>query len=879
MDDPQPMGESKAFRGINFADLLTAYRQFCKNEPVPTPAVDLGDVIDFYNKALTDLPDHTKLKGLKLPGASVVLDRKGEPFAEVFEENQRRVWVVLADIPQSVQQAFIAAEDKRFYEHNGIDERGLIRAFIANLAHSSRPQGGSTITQQVVKNLLVGDELSYDRKIREMVVASRVEHTLSKAEILELYLNSVYLGRGAWGIELAARSYFGKAAKDLTVEEGALLAGLVKGPNYFSPDRHPGRAQERLAYVLSRLREDGVIPASASGSRRLPALPTMVAYERPHRDIGFHFVDQVAREAKAVAGIEAITANSYTVRSTISPSLQRATEEALQEGLWRYERNAGRLQFRGPEASLADAVKRIEAQRTAADQKPAWQEALANARLPLYDVHWTPAILIEKPTGKKGQAWRVGLADGRVLPLSLDNAVAQRKLALHDVVLVHVVEGKSKDKSKSGARAELRVRPTVQGTVVVLENKTGRVLAMAGGFSYPLSQLNRATQAVRQPGSAIKPLSYLAALGKGLQPNTLVEDDEITLPPIGGGKEYWTPKNYDGSSGDTLTLRRALESSRNLATVHLLDGGIEKKPEESLNRLCDLALEAQIYRECLRYYPFVLGAEPVRPIDLAAFYAAIANEGTRPVPYVVEEIDRDGAPIYRHEAASVPITSVDHAAFYQLKSMMQGVLARGTARSIAQLAPYVAGKTGTTDDENDAWFVGFTNEVTVAVWVGYDNAGGKRRTLGGGSTGGGVAVPIFESVIQAAWSHVAPKTPLAPPSAEAKHQLACQSVDLDSGEVQRRGGITECFRIDGRGKIIDTQYRLLSHQRAYAKHERDDDDDDRPARVRRRSRDDEDDRPARARRTHVQTESRSRAWGWQWYGQREWRPWGFYWGR
>jgi penicillin-binding protein 1A len=311
MDDPQAIGESKAFHGINFADLLTAYREFCKNEQVPIPAVDLGEVIDFYNKALKDLPDHTKLKGLKLPGESVVLDRRGERFAEVFEENQRRIWVVLADIPEHVQKAFIAAEDKRFFEHKGIDERGLIRAFISNLAHSSRPQGGSTITQQVVKNLLVGDALTYERKIREMVVASRVERALSKAEILELYLNSVYLGRGSWGIELAAHSYFSKPAKELTLEEGAFLAGLTKGPNYFSPDRHPGRAQERLAYVLSRLREDGVITPTLAG-RGLPALPTMVAYERPRRDIGFHFVDQVAREAKSVAGIEAITANSYT---------------------------------------------------------------------------------------------------------------------------------------------------------------------------------------------------------------------------------------------------------------------------------------------------------------------------------------------------------------------------------------------------------------------------------------------------------------------------------------------------------------------------------------------------------------------------------------
>ena len=486
---------------------------------------------------------------------------------------------------------------------------------------------------------------------------------------------------------------------------------------------------------------------------------------------------------RSVAGIDAITANSLTVRSTVNPKLQRTVEETLQEALSRYERNTGRVQFGGPEVSLAKTVQKLEADPKRTDKRPPWQQALANARPPLYDVHWTPAVVVEKPSGKKGEAWRVGLTDGRILPISIDNAVAQRKLALYDVVLVHLVEGKG----KTPVRAELRVRPVVQGTVVVLENKTGRILAMTGGFSYPLSQLNRATQAVRQPGSAIKPLSYLAALGNGLQPNTLVSDDEITLPPIGGAnaktkdKDYWSPKNYDGGGGGTMTLRRALENSRNLATAHLLDGGIANTPEASLDRLCKLSLEAQIYRECLRYYPFVLGAQPVRPVDLAAFYAAIANEGVRPAPYVIDSIERDGLIVYRHDpkASLTNIGSVDRAAFYQLKTMMQGVLARGTARSIGNLAPYVAGKTGTTDDENDAWFVGFTNEVTVAVWVGYDNAGGKRRTLGGGATGGGLAVPIFAPVIQAVWANVTPKTALAPPSPEAKKMLSCKSIDLE----------------------------------------------------------------------------------------------------
>ena len=330
---------------------------------------------------------------------------------------------------------------------------------------------------------------------------------------------------------------------------------------------------------------------------------------------------------------------------------------------------------------------------------------------------------------------------------------------------------------------------------------------MTGGFSYPLSQLNRATQAARQPGSTIKPLSYLAALGKGVQPNTLVMDRSLTLPPIGsngaGEENYWTPKNYDGRSGGVLTLRRALEKSRNLATVRLLSGGIEKAPKDSLDRLCDLAVEAQIYRGCLRLYPFVLGAQPVRPIDLAAFYAAIANEGLRPTPHVVESIERDGQVIYRHQQTPSPIESIDKPAFYQLKTMLQGVLARGTANAIVDLAPYVAGKTGTSDDENDAWFVGFTNDVTVAVWIGYDNADGKRRTLGAGATGGTVAVPIFEPIIHAVWANVASKTELAPPSPEADRQLACKSIG-------RGRAFSECLRINAKGKVLNTRHVLLS---------------------------------------------------------------------
>ncbi len=258
-------------------------------------------MIDFFNNAAADLPDQTRLKGRKLPSMSVVLDGNGKDFADVFQPGNRRIWVPLADIPDFVQKAFVAAEDRRFFQHHGVDERGIIRAFIGNLANPGRPQGGSTITQQVVKNLLVGEDVTYERKIREMIVASRLENTLSKAEILELYLNSAYLGRGSWGIEMAARSYFGKSAKALTLGEGAMLAGLLKGPSYFNPDRHPDRAKERLAYVLGRMQEDGVISA-AQKSAALAAPPKLVAFARPRRDGGFDFIDYLGREAKS-AGV------------------------------------------------------------------------------------------------------------------------------------------------------------------------------------------------------------------------------------------------------------------------------------------------------------------------------------------------------------------------------------------------------------------------------------------------------------------------------------------------------------------------------------------------------------------------------------------------
>ena len=842
--DPQGVaGENKAFRGINFTDLHTLYREFCTSEAVENSPADIDQVIAYYNKAVADLPDHKKLKGMKLPSRSVVLDTNGGKFAEIYEPGHRRIWLPLGEIPTMVQRAFIAAEDRRFFEHKGIDERAVIRAFIGNMG--GQRQGGSTITQQLVKNLLVGDDVTYDRKMREMIVASRLERTLNKKEILELYLNAIYLGRGSWGIEMAAQSYFGKSASNLSLAEAALLAGLTKGPSHYAPLKHPDRARQRLGYVLSRMQEDGAIPGEEM-TKALAQTPVVIPVTMSRNETGLHFLDHVGRELKARATAEPSLVGSPVIRTTVHPELQRATERALQEGLARYELNTGRAEYTSAEANLAEAIQRIRSET--GQTEPPWLVALEKVQLPLYDVRWTPAVVLDIQSGAnaegdlktsaKGKAGpkksatvgadkassvgvvniQVGLRDGQQLPLTVPRSLDPRRLQLYDVVYVREQEAKE----KSPASAELRVRPTVQGAAVVLENKTGRILAMMGGFTYALSPLNRSTQAWRQPGSTLKPLTYLAALSRGLQPNTLVWDTPITLPAIGGAPRTptlydWSPRNYDRTSSGPVTLRRALENSKNQVTAHLLNA-IASDPEESLSRVCGIAQEAQLYKECVPHFPFVLGAQPVRLLDLAAFYVAVANEGARPTPYAIDAIEQGGR-VFRNAPSIAWIGSGDRVAFYQLRSMLQGVVERGTAHAARHLAPYVAGKTGTSSNENDAWFVGFTNDVTVGVWVGYDNAGGERRTLGKGQTGAKAALPIFEQIMEAVWLHHAAKTALGSPSPEVQRSIVAQPIDLHTGNPAAHGdprAFVEQIRTDRWGRPIDTQHQIVSRDAAYA---------------------------------------------------------------
>ena len=536
-----------------------------------------------------------------------------------------------------------------------------------------------------------------------------------------------------------------------------MLAGMAKGPAYFSPDRFPERSRQRFSYVLKRMQEDKVDQADEA-----TAPPRIVPYEKPRRESGFHFLDHLLREARTLVGMQSLTVESYTVRSTINLKLQRATEAALQEGLARYEVRARRMEFKGPEVNLGESVYRAETdQRTKAQRrgraKPVWQVALQNARLPLYDVQWPAGIVVERRTGERGQlALKVGLKDGRIIPV--DDA-GRRRAQQAQALRRHLRSrhrGQDQERRQGGAAGAPQGagRRGGAGEQDRPHPGHGRRLLLSGEPAQPHHAVAAPARFIHQA----RRLSRRRCTGV-CSPTRWCRIPASRLPPIPGvSTHHWSPKNYDGGGSGVMTMRRALEQSKNMVTARLLDGGVDKDPRRSLELVCGLAVEARIYGECMKNYPFVLGAQALRMINLAGFYASIASEGQRITPYAIDAIEQDGKPVYRH-AVTKPtyLADGDRAAFYQLRTILEGVVARGTAASIRQHAGFIGGKTGTTDNENDAWFVGFTNDVTVAVWVGYDNAAG-RRTLGQGETGGKNAVPIAEQIIQATWQYHAPKT-------------------------------------------------------------------------------------------------------------------------
>ncbi len=799
----------KLFEQMDLPTMHAAYKRFCKNEKGESSAIKLNEVIEYYNLALADLPDHHKLNGIKLKEASVLLDQNDQKFTEIYSDQNRRRLIHLGDLPVYVKQAFVAAEDQHFFQHNGLDIRGIVRAFSSNFSGGKgRPQGGSTITQQVVKNLLVGDDLTFERKIKEMVLATRVEQLWpkpkAKENIIELYLNYVFLGRASWGIEMAAQSYFGKSAKSLSVSEAAFLAGLTRGPNYYHPDRHPERALARRQYVLGRMKEDGYIDEPtfiAANAEKINLIP----YEPPSTRGGYYFIDEINRQVKKLLNGPSLTSASYTVYATLDGELQKASDRALQNGLLKYEAESGRATAKqAVQGNIAGEIAKF---------KTTWRETLPKIRPKLFDVQWPLAVVTQtsgRVTVERGgrrstvnQGVKVGLADGRELSLSGQTRI-QATLKLYDLVFVQVIE------SKKNPRAELRLPPTVQGAIVVLENRTGKVLAMSGGFSYAQSQLNRVTQTARQPGSTLKPFIYLSALNLGYQPNTLIPDVPVEFPPIARGGSAWIPKNYDGGSRGLVTIRQALEQSLNLPTARMM-AALGNTPAEGLDYVRGITQDIGIYKTTERFYPFVLGAQPARLIDMAVAYATIANLGLKPTPQFIEKLVKDGQIVYQRPRFNLqPLNNFkDRVAFYQLRRILEGTLVRGTATRIKDMAGAVAGKTGTSNDENDAWFCGFTNDITVAVWVGYDSRR-VRANLGGRFTGGRVALPIAESVLRSSFQVYKPKQPFNQAPPEILEQTVEMPIDNSTGE-SGAGDFMEVFRLEpGTKRPRNTRTQILT---------------------------------------------------------------------
>jgi penicillin-binding protein 1A len=697
------------------------------------------------------LPDSEQLRDYQPPTMTRVHAGDGRLLAEYAIE--KRVFVPIGAMPALVINAFLAAEDKNFYTHQGVDPAGMVRAVlqnVANLGRHRRLAGASTITQQVAKNFFLTNEVSVERKAKEAILALRIERTLTKDRILELYLNEIYLGQGSYGVAAAALNYFNRSLDELTVGEAAYLAALPKGPNNYNPTQYPERAKERRDYVIDRMVENGFI--TQEQAQAAIAEPMQVRRRDPEEVVrADYFAEEVRRELFARYGEGGLYKGGLSVRTTLDPKLQAIADRVLRDGLIAYDRRHG---WRGP---LSKGVN------------PAgWTQALAALAVPPGAGAWQLAAVL-KLDGDGADIGLKGGARGRIhfaelawarpwLPDQRVGASPRRPadvLTVGDVILVEPVAASADGKTKYPADSyALRQIPDVSGAIVALDPHTGRVLAMTGGLSYELSQFNRATQALRQPGSSFKPFVYMAALDSGFTPSTIVLDAPFVIDQ-GPGLPKWKPTNFENKFYGPTPLRVGVEKSRNLMTVRVAESiGMEK--------VASYAERFGVVDHLPRYLSMALGATDTTLLRMTTAYAMIVNGGRRIEPTFIDRIqDRQGRTILRHDrrdcAGCSPLVwdhrpppelpdereqVVDPRTAYQMVSILQGVVERGTGYVIsAALKRPLAGKTGTTNDSNDVWFIGFSPDLAVGIYIGFDNP----RSLGGTNqdTGGGTCAPIF----------------------------------------------------------------------------------------------------------------------------------------
>ncbi|WP_102958330.1 penicillin-binding protein 1A [Mangrovicella endophytica] len=709
-----------------------------------------GGVALYVERVAKDLPDYQVLAKYEPPVTTRIHASDGSLMAEYAR--QRRLFLPIQAIPDRVKQAFLSAEDKNFYEHPGIDIYGLGRAIMMNAKNfgsDRRMVGASTITQQVAKNFLLTSDQTIDRKIKEAILSLRIEQAYSKDRIFELYLNEIFLGLGSYGIASASLSYFDKSVNELSIEEAAYLAALPKAPNNYNPFKYADRAIERRNWVIDQMAENRFITREEAATARAKPLGINPRPTGTYLAASEYFTEEVRRDIIARYGNDALYDGGLSVRTTLDPTLQVEARKALQHGLLRYDEARG---FRGP-------VKTIEiggdwgvplGEVSAFADVPEWRLAVVLAAdKSSVSIGLQPKREVSGALGGDRDVSTIALADMKwALRLNQEGKrgsvkSADQVLSRGDVVFV--------EKTEEGDGYRLRQPPKVQGALVSMDPHTGRVLAMVGGFSFSQSEFNRATQAQRQPGSSFKPFVYAAALDNGYTPASVIMDAPISIPNGTGG--FWEPKNYgsDGGGGPS-TLRRGIEQSRNLMTVRLAQ-------DMGMKLVAEYAKRFGIYDNLAPYLPMSLGAGETTVLRLVTAYSVIANGGQSIDASLIDRIqDRYGRTIYKHDnrqcegcnasgwsdQAEPELVDdreqvLDPMTAYQITAMMEGVVQRGTGTAAKALGVPVAGKSGTTNDEKDAWFVGFTPNLVTGVFIGYDNP----TPMGHGSTGGGLSAPVF----------------------------------------------------------------------------------------------------------------------------------------
>ncbi|MGD9864487.1 MAG: penicillin-binding protein 1A, partial [Pseudodonghicola sp.] len=690
---------------------------------------------------------------------------EGQLIDEFAQE--RRLFTPSDEIPDLVKQAFISAEDKNFYQHKGYDIRGIIAAGVEAIrSRGKNVRGASTITQQVMKNFLLSGDRQAERKIKEIILASRVEQALSKEQILELYLNEIFLGQNSYGVAAAAQTYFNKTLGELAPHEAAFLASMPKAPSDFHPVRNKERLRQRRDYVLREMKENGYITQAVYEHEVAQPLRSVQNGDfdsfrtaLPPRD---YFTDEIRRQLSQDFGEGEFFTGGFTVRATVDREMQVEAAHSLRVQLEKFDRDQGIWHGTG---------KTIPAEQLKTEES--WRAALAEVQDVPRDVdlpsHWYPAVVLE--VGKTDA--RIGIEDvaedndGHWIPaqdvqwarkrleggkLAAKARVAGDLVAVGDVVLVRRIT----DKNDKFVRWSLRQVPEVQGGFMAMDVNTGRVIAMQGGFSYQDSVFNRATQAMRQPGSSFKPFVYAAALDSGYSPATIVVDAPIEINTPQG---LWRPRNSSNKFYGPTPLRTGIEMSRNLMTIRLAQ-------EVGMPVVASYAERFGVYDEMGPYLANSLGAEETTLYRMVAAYAMFANGGERVEPTLVDRIqDRYGKTIYRHdkrsctdcEVANLPageaprIVSnrsrvMDAITAYQLTSMMKGVVDRGTASGVVHLPVPTAGKTGTTNDARDVWFIGFTSNIVAGCYIGYD----RPRPLGRSAYGSSMCGPVFQTFMEKA---------------------------------------------------------------------------------------------------------------------------------